>query len=72
MSVDVPDEFDEWPFEARRFVLAEANDAKTLREAINGIVGLPNEKYRGDNAGQFTKEQLAAILMALGGPEEGP
>lgn len=70
-DVTVPDEFDEWPFDAKRFVLAEANTVAGLREAIDGIVGLDSDEWLGDSANQFTKDQLAAVLMALGGPERG-
>ena len=72
MSVDVPDEYEEFPFEAKRFVLAEANHAKEIRREIEAIVGLEPEEIEGRGASQFTKEQMAAILMALGGPQEGP
>jgi hypothetical protein len=68
-GVTVPEEYEEWPFEARRFVLAEANDTVALRRKIEEIVGLPHEDVE-DNAGQFTKDELAAVLMALGGPED--
>jgi len=71
MSVDVPDEYQEFPFEAKRFVLAEANTAKDIRREIEAIVGLEAEDVSGRDASQFTKEQMAAILMALGGPQEG-
>lgn len=69
----VPDEAEEWPHDARRFVLAEANTTVDLRREIEDIVGLPHHDVsNGDgNAGQFTKEQLAAILLALGGPQDG-
>lgn len=70
-EIAVPDEFDDWPFDARRFVLAEANTAVELRDGINAIVGLSNDDYESDNAGQFTKDELAALLMALGGPTRG-
>ena len=70
-DVDVPDEYEAFPFEAKRFVLAEANTATDLRRAINNIVGLPNEGLEADNASKVTKEELAAILMALGGPQDG-
>ncbi|WEL29817.1 hypothetical protein [Haloferax volcanii] len=68
-EVTVPDEFGEWPHDAKRFVLAEANSAIDLRVEINNIVGLSNDEFRSDNASSFTKEELAGILMALGGPE---
>lgn len=70
-SLTVPDEADEWPHDARRFVLAEANGAEALRREINNIVGLQHDDYRGDNAGQFRKEEMAAIVLALGGPQDG-
>lgn len=69
MSLTVPDEADEWPHDAKRFVLAEANTAEDLRQEIDGIVGLEAEEYDGRSAAQFTKEQLAAIVLALGGPQ---
>ena len=68
-DVDVPDEYEAFPFEAKRFVLAEANTAVEIRRAINNIVGLPNEGLESDSASNLTKEELAAILMALGGPQ---
>ena len=71
MSVTVPDEYEDWPFDARRFVLAEANTAVELREEVNAIVGLSNDEFESDQAGSFTKDQLAAVLMALGGPQGG-
>jgi hypothetical protein len=69
-DVDVPDEYEEFPFEAKRFVLAEANTVVEIRREINNIVGLPNEGLESDSASNLTKEELAAILMALGGPQE--
>lgn len=69
MSLTVPDEADEWPHDAKRFVLAEANSAIELREEIDGIVGLDARDYGNGSAGQFTKEQLAAVVLALGGPQ---
>jgi len=68
-DVDVPDEYEEFPFEAKRFVLAEANTVVEIRREINNIVGLPNEGLESDSASNLTKEELAAILMALGGPQ---
>lgn len=70
-DVEVPDEFYEWPFETRKFVLAEANGAIALREAIDGIVGLDSDNWRSEDPGHFKKQQLAALLMALGGPDDG-
>jgi hypothetical protein len=70
INLTVPDEFDEWPHDARAFVLAEANGATDLREEINTLAGLSSDEYRSDNAGSFTKEQLATLVLALGGPQE--
>jgi len=68
-ELDVPPEYEEWPFEARRYVLAEANTALELREEIDGIVGLNSETEGSDSVLQFTKDEAAAVLMALGGPQ---
>ena len=70
-DVSAPEEYEEFPFEAKRFVLAEANTAVELRRAVNNIVGLSNEGLESGNASKLTKEELAAILMALGGPQDG-
>lgn len=69
-KLEIPDEFDEWPFEAKRFVLAEANTVIDLREEIETIVGLSGRDMESHAAGSFTKEELAAIVLALGGPNE--
>ena len=70
-DLTVPDEFGEWPFEARQFVLAEANTAIELREEICGLVGLPTKDWSSDAASQFTKAEMAMLVMALGGPDGG-
>jgi len=67
--VAVPPEFDDFPHEARRFVLSQANDAADIRVAINNRVGLSNDDLEADRAGSFTKDELAAVLLALGGPD---
>lgn len=67
-GVDVTENWEEWPFEARAYVLAEANTAVELRESINDIVGMPNEDIMQDQALNLTKSEAARILMALGGP----
>lgn len=68
-ELEVPDEFHDWPFDAKRFVLAEAKTVEDLREEIDSLVGLNHEEVDGRQAGQFRKDQLAAIVMALGGPQ---
>ncbi|QLH78643.1 hypothetical protein HZS55_15695 [Halosimplex rubrum] len=69
-DLDVPEKFEggDWPFEAKRYVLAEANTAADLRDEIDAMAGLPADEYPDNGAGRFTKDQLAAIVMALGGP----
>lgn len=70
-EVEVPDEFSEWPHEARRFVLAEANTVADIRREIDGLVGLDSTGWKNNSdPGGFTKAELAAVLMALGGPED--
>lgn len=70
MNIDVPDEFDEWPFEARAFVLAEANTAADLRQEIDSLAGMEHDTEM-DTHQRFTNEELAQLVMALGGPQEG-
>ena len=70
-SVNVPEGWEDWPFEARAYVLAEANTAVDLREAINDIVGMPNDDIMQDQALNLRKDEAAKILMALGGPTNG-
>ena len=71
MSVELPDAAAEWPFEARHLAIAEKHTTADIRgEIVNivgaGVVSMPDA----DKAGAFTKSELAAILMALGGPQE--
>jgi len=40
LNLTVPDEADEWPHEARAFVLAEANTAADLRQEIDSLAGM--------------------------------
>ena len=69
LNLDVPDEYDEWPHDARAFVLAEANTAAELRTEIDSLAGLSSE-WEADDCASFTKDELAAVVMALGGPQE--
>lgn len=73
MSVYLPPEADEWEFEAKRFALAEANRTADLREEIDAIIGAgdPNWTTTDNTAGFFSKDELALVLLALGGPREG-
>jgi hypothetical protein len=66
----LPDEAEEWPFEAKRSAVASANSAAEIREDIDTIVGLRSE-WAETGALSFTKHEAAAILLALGGPNGG-
>ena len=68
-NIEVPAEFDEWPHDARRFVLAEANTGDDLRREIDALVGLETDIEGNGDTLQFTKDEAAAIVMALGGPQ---
>lgn len=69
-NLTVPDEMDEWPHDARQFVLAEANTMVDLRREIDSIVGLPSEYPGEGDESSLTKQEAAAIILALGGPQE--
>jgi len=69
LNLTVPDEADEWPHEARAFVLAEANTAADLRQEIDSLAGMTNDADD-DKAAAFTKDELAQLVLALGGPQE--
>jgi len=62
MSVYLPPKADEWEFEARRYALSEANRAVDLREEIWTTTGR--------EPASFSKDELALVLLALGGPRE--
>ena len=66
LNLDVPDEYDEWPHDARAFVLAEANTAQELRQEIDSLAGMEH-KSDADAPQAFTTDELAQIVMALGG-----
>ena len=71
MSAELPEKASDWPFEARHTALSEANTARDLREDIASVVGsevveIPEEPRA---VSQFNKRELAAILLALGGPQ---
>jgi len=72
MSVYMPPKADEWEFEARRYALAEANRLVDLREEIDAISGDDDPAWTasGRQPGSFSKDELALVLLALGGPRE--
>ncbi|PHQ39071.1 hypothetical protein DJ69_08105 [Halorubrum persicum] len=69
MNLDAPDEYEDWPFEARAFVLAEANTATDLRREIDSLAGLEHDTTM-DTHQSFTNDELAQLVMALGSPQE--
>jgi len=69
LNLDVPEEYDDWPYDARAFVLAEANTAQELRQEIDSLAGMEHEPDA-DAPQAFTTDELAQIVMALGGPQE--
>jgi predicted alpha-1,6-mannanase (GH76 family) len=71
-DLTVPDRFGEWPHDARRFVLAEANTAAEIRAEIDSVVGLDSTSWEDQTALSLTKGEAAAILLALKGPELEP
>jgi len=72
MSVYLPPKADEWEFEAKRYALSEANRAVDLREEIDAIIGNddPTWTTTGREPASFSKDELALVLLALGGPRE--
>jgi hypothetical protein len=71
MSVELPDNAEDWPFEAKHTALSEVNTCQEIREEIRSIVGPEQIRDRTDGrtASQFTRKEMAAILLALGGPQ---
>ena len=69
LNLEIPDEYDGWPHDAQAFVLAEANTSQELRQEIDSLVGMSHEPGT-DVPQSFTKDELAQIVMALGGPQE--
>lgn len=68
----LPDELDEWPHEARKFVLAESNTLEDLRIEMNALAGIPSDVASDPGDSSITKEEVAALILALGGPQDGP
>ena len=72
MSVELPPAADDWEFSAKHYAISEANTAEDIRREIDAIVGIenPNWTMTGRTAGSFAKQELALVLLALGGPQE--
>ncbi|MEZ3163255.1 hypothetical protein ABNG03_00210 [Halorubrum sp. RMP-47] len=69
MNLDIPGEYEDWPFEAPAFVLAEANTAADLRQEIDSLAGMKHDTEM-DTHQRFTNDELVQLVIALGGPQE--
>lgn len=71
MTVTLPEEAEDWPFEARHMALSEANSVADIQNEIAAIVGpeYVSETDESTKSNALKKQELAAILMALGGPQ---
>lgn len=67
-DLDVPD-LEGVPYEHRSAIIAQKNEVGKVRAEIDGIVGLDSSEWNPKNPGQFSKEDLAELLLALGGPQ---
>lgn len=72
-DVVVPEDADDWPFEAKAAAISERNVVEDIREEIDGIAGIPDPRWTQVDldAGSFTKYELVIVLLALGGPDVG-
>jgi hypothetical protein len=62
---------DDTEFENKRDITAAANTTAELREEIDAIIGLESPAWTETDAlpRQFNKDELALLLLALGGPQ---
>ncbi len=67
-EVMFPAGFDDLDHEGKLKVLTR-NPAADIRTEIDRVLGIPRQEYSGSQPFQFNKEQLALILVALGGPQ---
>jgi len=63
----LPAGFDDLDHEGKLEVLTR-NGAADIRTEIDRMLGIPKQEYSGSQPFQFNKEELALILVALGGP----
>lgn len=66
-TLSVPEGFDQYDHDVKRMLLAQ-NDQATLRAAVDGVIGHTDD----GNPANVTKEWLAVVLLALGGPSATP
>ena len=67
-AVMLPAGFDDLDHERKLDALTR-NPAADIRTEIDRVLGIPRQEYSGSQPFQFNKEQLALILVALGGPQ---
>jgi len=67
-EVMLPSGFDDLDHEGKLAALTR-NPAADIRTEIDRVLGIPRQEYSGSQPFQFNKEQLALILVALGGPQ---
>jgi hypothetical protein len=66
----LPPEFESLGHEEKLRALTRKSGA-TIRTEIDRLLGIPNTEYSGSQPYQFSKEELATVLLGLGGPEDG-
>lgn len=67
MSLDYPSAYDKLEYDERVEVISAMNSNAELRTEIDDIVGLDHDWYSGQ-ASHFTSDDMAALVIALGGP----
>jgi len=67
MGIDeLPDDFDEQTYEVKVIMLSHMT-AEDLRNDIDRITKIERSN---DNFNQFSKDEMAAVILALGGPTD--
>jgi hypothetical protein len=67
-EVMLPAGFDDLDHE-RKLAALTRNAVADIRTEIDRVLGIPRQEFSGSQPFQFNKEQLALILVALGGPQ---
>lgn len=70
--IQEPDGLDSMDYEMKLVAICNKNTTDQIRKEIDSIVGLDSsewDEYSSTNSAQFKKEQLAEIMIALGGPQ---
>lgn len=66
VSLTLPDGWEDLDYDLRVTLLAAQNKQADIRDAVDAMIHKQNE----GNPSNVRKEWLAAVLLALGGPEE--